>query len=169
MSPIRFDYAVENGCNIISWPLTRPMSEVELYLARLEASLAKYPTQARPQLAMMRHTALYDNATERDSVISAIQSTMGMFQNLFLNSGDVTNGFPRRIPLEELAEREQYDPQMLENNLILGSPDEAVEKLRQYQKLGVDEFVYLASMGLSFKQQKTSLELFCNEVIPAFL
>ncbi len=32
--------------------------------------------------------------------------------------------------------------------------------------LGVDEFIYYASLGLP--EQKRSMELFCNEVIPAF-
>ena len=28
-APVTFDYAVENDCNIMSWPLTHPFSEVE--------------------------------------------------------------------------------------------------------------------------------------------
>ena len=43
-----------------------------------------------------------------------------------------------------------------------------IEKLGRYQDLGVDEFIYYASMGLGQKQQKRSLELFCAEVMPAF-
>jgi len=34
--------------------------------------------------------------------------------------------------------------------------------------LGVDEFIYYASLGLGQKQQKRSLELFCKEAMPAF-
>ena len=30
-APITYDYAVKNHCNIMSWPLTRPFSEAELY------------------------------------------------------------------------------------------------------------------------------------------
>ncbi len=167
-APITFDYAVENGCNIISWPLTRPASEIELYKSRLEESIAKYPSDQRPKFAIMRHTALYENTAGRDTAVVAIQTSMGMFENLFRNLGDVVNGFPKQIPLEELTEREQYDAHMMERNLMLGSPEEVIKKLKLYEKLGVDEFVYLASMGLGRKEQKRSLELFCNEVIPAF-
>ena len=93
---------------------------------------------------------------------------LGQFENLFRNLGDVHNGFPKQIPLEELADREQYNAGMLEQNLMFGSPDEVIAKLKQYEDLGVDEFIYYASMGLGQKEQKRSLELFCGEVMPAF-
>ncbi len=167
-SPITFDYAVANGCNIISWPLTRPISEVELYKSQLDESIAKHAAGQRPTFAVMRHTALYENSQGRETVITAIQRSMGMFENLFRNLSDVVNGFPKQIPLEELSEREQYNPNMLEQNLMLGSPDEVIQKLKRYEEIGVDDFVYLASMGLGQKEQKNSLALFCNEVMPAF-
>ena len=167
-SPITFDYAVANGCNVISWPLTRPISEVELYKSQLDESIAKHAAGQRPTFAVMRHTALYENSQGRETVITAIQRSMGMFENLFRNLSDVVNGFPKQIPLEELSEREQYNPNMLEQNLMLGSPDEVIQKLKRYEEIGVDDFVYLASMGLGQKEQKNSLALFCNEVMPAF-
>ena len=167
-SPITFDFAVENECNIISWPITRPMPEVELYVQRLNDSMGKFPNRRKPIFALMRHAALYTSADARDSAIAAIQKSMGMFQNLFLHPGKVSNGFPQSIPLQELAEREQFNPEMLEQNLMLGTPDEVIEKLKLYEQIGVDAFVYLASMGLGHKEQQDSLRLFCNEVIPAF-
>ena len=76
--------------------------------------------------------------------------------------------FPKQIPLEELSGREQYNPEMLAENLMFGKPDGIIAKLKQYEALGVDEFIYYASMGLGHAEQKRSLELFCNEVMPAF-
>ena len=57
---------------------------------------------------------------------------------------------------------------MLEENLMFGSPEEVIAKLHDYQKLGVDAFIYYASMGLGMDEQKRSMELFCREVMPAF-
>ena len=167
-APITFDYAVSNGCNIISWPITLPISEIEVYKSRLEESIAKTSGEHRPIFAIMRHTALFENKKSRTAVLNAIRTSMGKFENLFRNLGDVENGFPKEIPLEELADRDNYSVEMLEQNLMLGSPDSVIEKLKMYEKLGVDEFVYLASMGLGHKEQKESMALFCNEVIPAF-
>ena len=51
---------------------------------------------------------------------------------------------------------------------MFGTPDQVIEKLKLYQAIGVDEFIYYASLGLGLKEQKRSMELFCKHVIPAF-
>ena len=167
-SPITFDYAISNNCHIMSWPLTRPFAEAELYKSQLDEALAAHPGTARPRFAMMRHTALYEDSAGREAAITAIQTVLGQFENLFRNLGDVDNGFPKRIPLAELTDRDQYNADMLEQNLMFGSPDAVITKLKAYEALGVDDFIYYASMGLGQEQQKRSLELFCKEVLPAF-
>ena len=51
---------------------------------------------------------------------------------------------------------------------MFGTPDTVIKKLKKYENLGVDEFIYYASMGLGMADQKKSLQLFCSEVMPAF-
>ena len=167
-SPITYDYAVANDANIMCWPFTRPHDEAELYRRHLDESIAKNGGKSNPISALMRHTALYKNQADRDLAVNAITRVLGQFENLYRNLGDVKNGFPKEIPLHELEGREQYDPAMLEETLMFGSPDTVVKKLKRYQKLGVDEFIYYASMGLDHAAQKRSLRMFCNEVIPEF-
>jgi alkanesulfonate monooxygenase SsuD/methylene tetrahydromethanopterin reductase-like flavin-dependent oxidoreductase (luciferase family) len=167
-APITYDYAVKHGCHIMSWPLTRPFSEAELYKSRLDDALAANPGCDRPTFALMRHTAVYDNKADWEVPVRAAQRQFGQFENLFQNLGDVVNGFPKQVDLESLANRDNYNPKMLSENLMFGTPDEVIAKLKRYQDLGVDEFIYYASMGLGQKEQKRSLELFCSEVMPAF-
>lgn len=167
-APITFDYAVEHGYNIMSWPLTRPMSEVDLYLQRLAEALAKHSGKKRPEIAMMRHTALVDRADQIDVPIAAARRQLSQFENLFKNLGDVKNGFAKQIPLEDLENRSEYDPQILSENLMFGTPDQIIDRLKGYEERGVDSFIYYASLGLGHAEQKRSMELFCNEVIPAF-
>jgi alkanesulfonate monooxygenase SsuD/methylene tetrahydromethanopterin reductase-like flavin-dependent oxidoreductase (luciferase family) len=167
-APITYDFAVKNGCNIMSWPLTREMTEAELYMNRLNEAVANNPGANRPIMAMMRHTAVYDRKQDWMVPVRAAQRQLSQFENLFKNMGDVANGFPKEIPFAELANRAEYDPEMLSRNLMFGTPDEVIAKLRLYEALGVDEFIYYASLGLGLAEQKRSMELFCNEVIPAF-
>ena len=167
-APITYDYAVKHGCNIQSWPLTRDMGEAELYMARLAEALANNPGKKRPTMAMMRHTALYDRKEDWMVPVRAAQRQLSQFENLFKNMGDVENGFPKSIPFDQLGNRAEYDPEMLSRNLMFGTPDEVIAKLKEYQKIGVDEFIYYASLGLGLAEQKRSMELFCQEVIPAF-
>lgn len=116
----------------------------------------------------MRHTAVYDSADQWMVPVEAAQRQLSQFENLFKNLGDVQNGFPRTIPMDQVANAADYEPVTLSENLVFGTPDEVVAKLRRYQELGVDEFVYYASLGLGLTEQKRSMELFCSEVIPAF-
>jgi hypothetical protein len=50
---------------------------------------------------------------------------------------------------------------------MFGTPDEVITKLRAYEELGVD-FLYCASYGAAIADQKRSLQLFIDEVMPAF-
>ena len=167
-APITYDYAVKHGCNIMSWPLTRPMSEAELYKERLDTALADNPGCARPIFAMMRHTCVYDRPADWEVPVKAAQRQLAQFENLFKNMGGVHNGFPDPVDLAEISNRDEYDPKMLHENLMFGTPDEVIEKLKRYADLGVDHFTYYASLGLGQKEQKRSLELFIKEVMPAF-
>jgi alkanesulfonate monooxygenase SsuD/methylene tetrahydromethanopterin reductase-like flavin-dependent oxidoreductase (luciferase family) len=60
------------------------------------------------------------------------------------------------------------DHAMLEENLALGSPEQVIGKLKSYEALGVDAFIYYASMGLDMATQQRSMDLFINEVMPEF-
>ncbi len=166
-SPITYDYAMRERCHVHCWPLTRPMAEAELYKQHLDEAMAKADNGWVPRFALMRHACLYETAADREEALIAIRTVLGQFENLFRNSGDVVNGFTKQIPLDELAGREQYEPTMLEENLLFGSAETVIEKLKGYQALGVNEFIYYASLGLSHGSQKRSLKRFCDEVIPA--
>ena len=166
-SPITFDYAVANACNIMCWPLTLPMAEAEKYKAQLDESIAKAGGWDGT-FALMRHTAVYASEEDRAASMGAIRTVLGKFGNLMMKKGDVINGFPENVPLEELDGNVRVDPQMLEENLMFGSPAQVIEKLKAYEALGVDAFIYYASMGLDMGVQKRSLELFVNEVMPEF-
>ncbi|MDG1520277.1 MAG: LLM class flavin-dependent oxidoreductase [Yoonia sp.] len=166
-SPATFDYAVANDCNVMCWPLTMPFAEAEKYKAQLDASIDKAGGWDGT-FALMRHTAVYDNADDRTAVMGAIRNVLGQFGNLMMKKGDVQNGFPDPVPFEELKGNVRIEPTMLEENLMFGDPDTVIEKLHGYEALGVDAFIYYASMGLDMEVQKRSLQLFIDRVMPEF-
>lgn len=167
-SPITFDYAVEQNCNIMSWPLTLPFSEAQRYRNMLDDSIKRLNPGYSGRFAMMRHTVVYDNDDHRAATLDAVRQILARFGNLMMKSGDVVNGFPDAVPLESLDGNYRVDPAMLEENLMLGRPEQVIEKLKAYDALRVDAFMYYASMGLDMARQKKSLRLFINEVMPAF-
>ncbi|PPR79514.1 MAG: Alkanal monooxygenase alpha chain, partial [Alphaproteobacteria bacterium MarineAlpha3_Bin5] len=84
-APITYDYAVKNDCNIMSWPLTRPMSEVEIYKQRLDTALQENPGKSRPIFASMRHTVIYEREEDSEVPVKAAMRQLGQFENLFKN------------------------------------------------------------------------------------
>ena len=140
------------------------MSEVELYKGHMERALADNPGKPRPIFATMRHTVVYERKEDWEVPVKAAMRQFGQFKNL----GNVADGFPRTIDLSELENRGEYDPHMLHRNLMFGTPDVVIAKLRDYEDLGGDHFTYYASLGLGMKEQKRSMELFVKEVMPAF-
>jgi alkanesulfonate monooxygenase SsuD/methylene tetrahydromethanopterin reductase-like flavin-dependent oxidoreductase (luciferase family) len=166
-SPITFDYAVENDCNIMCWPLSMPLSEAVKYRGQLDESIAKFGGW-NGTFALMRHTALWNNEDDRTHALGAVRGALGRFGNLMMKKGDVVNGFPDVVPLEELDGNARVDPEMLEENLMFGTPETVIAKIKAYEELGVDAFIYYASMGLDMDVQKRSMQLFINEVMPEF-
>ena len=167
-APVTFQYAVANGCDVLTWPLTLPFAEAEAYKARLDAEIAAAGGNYAGRFAVMRHTAVYANEEDRAAALAAVRHVLGQFGNLMMKKGDVVNGFPDPVPLEELEGNVRVDPAMLEENLMFGSPETVISKLAKYRDLGANAFVYYASMGLGRAEQKRSLKLFIEEVMPAF-
>ncbi len=167
-SPITFDYAVENNCNIMSWPLTMPFSEAEKYRELLDESVTKANGKWSGQLAMMRHTSVYETESARGAALNATTHVLGQFGNLMMKKGDVVNGFPDRVPVEQLEGILRVDTDALETNLMFGTPDQIVQKLGMYADIGADAFIYYASMGLGMAEQRRSMELFIDKVMPNF-
>lgn len=166
-SPITFDYAVANDCNIMCWPLTLPFAEAQKYRAQLDDSI-KAAGGWSGRFALMRHTAVYEDQDDRAAAIGAVRNVLGKFGNVMMKKGEVINGFPENIPLEQLDGNARVDPEMLEENLVFGTPDQVSDKVRAYRDLGVDAFIYYASMGLDMARQKRSLQLFIDRVMPEF-
>ena len=167
-SPITFDYAVKNNCNILSWPLTKDFAEAELYRSQLDDAIEANGGDYNGRFVMMRHSSVYANDKDRQTALDSIRTTLSQFGNLLMKNGEVHNGFPDRVPLESLEGNAFVDPDTLEENLMFGSPEVVIEKLKRYDELGVDAFLYYASMGLGMEEQKRSLRLFIDEVMPEF-
>ena len=167
-SPITFDYAVRNNANIMSWPLTLPMAEAAKYRDQLNEAIDKAETPYTGKFVMMRHTSLYENEGDRQATLDALRNVLGQFGNLMQKKGDVINGFPERVPVDELDGNMRYDPATLEENLMFGSAAQVVDKLGAYQDIGLDGFIYYASMGLDMPRQKASLQNFIENVMPHF-
>jgi alkanesulfonate monooxygenase SsuD/methylene tetrahydromethanopterin reductase-like flavin-dependent oxidoreductase (luciferase family) len=166
--PGTFDWALGNGYSVMTWALTRPFAEVETYMERFETALAAHPGVARPRFMTMRHTAIYERPEDSAVYIDSLQKQGRRFENLFRNLAPVVEGFAQEVDPSLLKNQAEYEAENLLRNLIFGTPDEAIAKLKPYEALGVDNFCYCATFSVPMAEQKKSLRLFIDEVMPAF-
>lgn len=166
--PDTFDWAIRNGCNIMSTPLARPMSEVGILRDKFETALAAHPTVPRPRFLMLRRTCVYDRPEGAEVAVRSSMNYGRYFENLFQNIATVRNGFPEAVDYENVRNRAEYDADSVRANMMFGTPDEIIEKLLPYEAAGVDLFCAGMSFGLPFEAQKKSLQLLIDEVLPVF-
>ena len=69
---------------------------------------------------------------------------------------------------DELAAMTMYAPETLRESLVIGTPDEVVDRLKGYESLGYDQYSFWIDNGMPFEGKRRSLELFIDEVMPAF-
>jgi alkanesulfonate monooxygenase SsuD/methylene tetrahydromethanopterin reductase-like flavin-dependent oxidoreductase (luciferase family) len=163
-----FDWAIKQGADIQSTPLSRPNAEVEILGKRLQEALAMNPGAKKPRFLMLRRTCVYESAKDASVPVNASINYGRHFENLFKNIGVVRNGFPEPVDFAAIANRNEYEPNFVRENMMFGTPDEVVQKIRFYQSCGVDNYCYGASFGLPFEVQRRSLQLFIAEVMPHF-
>ncbi len=166
-----FDYALKNGCNIMSTPLNSPVEEVFNLSRKFHEACVNNPNVPKPRFMMLRRTCVYDRPEQASLPVEASVAYSRAFATLFRNAGGVTNGFAELAPMEAIADREDLKPDALQKNLMFGTPDEVVEKLKLYEQAGVDQFCFGAdgaTFGMPFEFTRRSLELFIEKVMPHF-
>ena len=166
--PDTFDFAVRNGCHVMSTPLQRPFEEVIALCDRFEQTVRNNPQVPRPEHSMLRRVCVYDDPDDWEIPIRAVIDFGRHFENLFRNLGSVKNGFPEPVDYEIVADKGDYAPEALHENMVFGTPDEVIEKLERYEAAGVDHFLYGACFGLPHNVAVRSLELFNETVLPHF-
>jgi alkanesulfonate monooxygenase SsuD/methylene tetrahydromethanopterin reductase-like flavin-dependent oxidoreductase (luciferase family) len=166
--PHTFDFAVANGCDVMTTALHKPFAEVESLKERFDTAVANHPDVPRPRLMTQRRVCVYDDPEQAGVAVEAVLRYGRHFETLMQNIGGVHNGFAEPAALETISNRDDYRPDALHDNLVFGTPDEIITKLRMYEKLGFDYFSYGATFGLPHEVARRSLELFVTEVLPAF-
>lgn len=167
-SPETFDWAVKQNMNIMATPHRLPISEVMSLKKKLDTAVANNPGHPRPRFMVSRMACVYQDPDDWMIPVEAMREGVRVFMGLFKNASGVVNGFPEPISVAEQDERGDYRPESMRKNMMFGTPEEVVAKLKQYEALGVDLFNYNAHFGLPHEMAMESLRLFATEVMPHF-
>jgi alkanesulfonate monooxygenase SsuD/methylene tetrahydromethanopterin reductase-like flavin-dependent oxidoreductase (luciferase family) len=117
---------------------------------------------------MLMHTFVGASADEVDAAVQDLSRFYCYFSKWFKNERPVQQGFIEPITDADIASFPQYAPDQIRKNLVIGQPADVIARLRHYEELGFDQYSFWLDSNMSFERKRKSLELFINEVMPAF-
>ena len=162
------DFAVEHECNVQVTPLWLGDEEVVSLMERFNNACESYPKKPRPKIMVLRHTFVAETEAELVQGAKDISRFYCYFGAWFKNESPIEQGLIKKLSEEEMSKIEMYSPENMRKNSIIGTHEEAIERIKLCEKLGYDEYSYWVDSSMSFDIKKKSLELFINEVMPAF-
>lgn len=167
--PNSHDFAVANGCKVQVTPLASGDDEVTSLMQRFDAACAAHPEIARPEIMLLMHTFVAEDAADADLLSQDLSSFYCQFGAWFQNKKPVHQGILEPLTADEIAAMPQYAPDKMRQNLVIGEADEVIGRLKAYEALGYDQYSIWIDSGLSHERKKKSLQLFIDRVMPAFI
>jgi alkanesulfonate monooxygenase SsuD/methylene tetrahydromethanopterin reductase-like flavin-dependent oxidoreductase (luciferase family) len=162
MSEPSIDMAVRDGYHVTNWPFLSPMSRVETVASAFHgAREAVGGVQGEQRLGILRGawTAETEGDARRHVETALINHRINQRLHHFTQQAD-----PRAYVAPEPLEKEPSDDEIYEN-LIMGTPGQCLEKLEQYEQLGVDNVLLMFDFGAPHDEVLASMRLFAEEVI----
>ena len=166
--PNSHEFAVEHGCHVQVTPLWQGDEEVELLIERFNTACEKNQRQPRPQIMLLQHTYVGGNDAEVAEAACALSRFYCYFATWFKNEREINQGMLQPLSELEIAAMEQYTPQKMRTQNVVGVADEVIARLRRYEQLGVDQYSFWIDNGMSFEKKRDSLQRFINQIMPAF-
>lgn len=162
-SPDTIRWAVTRGYSLLATPWRDPFERVRTQYEAFQKIVAEVQPAKKPRFALSRMTFVGATDGEALEAMQAIQVNHRIFTRLFRNQATVRAGFTAPDPVGD-----EYQPEQLLANLVAGSPETCIEKLRQYEALGVDQFIVYADFGNERAATMKSLRRFAEHVMPHF-
>ncbi|WP_170366090.1 LLM class flavin-dependent oxidoreductase [Ruegeria arenilitoris] len=166
--PNSHEFAVSSGCNVQVTPLWNGDDEVIDLMAKFNAACSKFPDMPRPKIMLLRHTYVAENQNDVKQAAIELNRFYCYFGAWFMNKRDVTQGLIAPLSDAEIAEHPFYSPQNMERDLVIGTADTVIDRLRRSEELGYDEYSFWIDSSMPFERKKASLERFIKDVMPAF-
>lgn len=166
--PNSHEFAVSNGCNVQVTPLWNGDGEIRDLMSKFNAACEKFPERPRPKIMLLQHTYVADSDADAKQGAIELNRFYCYFGAWFMNKREINQGLIDPLSDEEIAAHPIYSPEAMERDLVIGTPDTVIARLKEYEALGYDEYSFWIDSSMPFGRKKASLERFINEVMPAF-
>lgn len=166
--PFTFNFAVANDCNIQVAPLWNGDIEAKNLIKKFDTAVLNHPTANKPKIMILNHTYVAETESALHKASEKFSNFYNEFTNWFENKLPIKNGVMKSLNSAESVKKEELSPNVLRKNLMIGTPNQVIKRLKEYENLGYDEYAVWLANGMSFSEKKEFLKLFINKVIPAF-
>jgi alkanesulfonate monooxygenase SsuD/methylene tetrahydromethanopterin reductase-like flavin-dependent oxidoreductase (luciferase family) len=126
-----------------------------------DAFFSVLPAGSPQRLSMLRMGFVTKNEADTQAKLRVAYENHQRFVNVFTTPGTVHNG-----AIEPIAVSETLDD--IRKSLIIGSPQECVDKLGHYADLGIHDIQVNMNFGANHADVMGSLERFAAHVMPHF-
>jgi len=112
-------------------------------------------------LSLSRVAWLARNEAEKRRMIEAAHDYYSRFDNVFSGPGLVTGGAIHALPRKQTIEE-------LQQNLLIGTREELIDKLAIYHEADVDEIILSQNLGAPNEESMDNMRAMAEEVMPHF-
>ena len=165
--PNSHEFGVSNGFDIQVTPLWQGMDEITSLMDRFQKACAD--TGAKGRKIMLLHHC-YVGADDADVGLAAqeLSRFYNYFGAWFQNKRPVSQGLIAPLSDDEMAQNAMMSPQVMAENLTIGTARQVIDQIKRYEDLGYDEFSFWIDSGMSHARKAASLSRFIDDVMPAF-
>lgn len=160
-TPGAIEYGAGRSFPIMTTPLRESFDKVVAQANAFHAGRRKVKFRVQQRLSMLIMLFVTESREQEETMIRHALDRHRRFVNVFGGAGEVKGGAIKPYDVD-LSEAE------IKKNLIIGSPDECVERLKDYAQLRIDELQLNMNFGASHAEVMRSLELFATRVMPHF-
>jgi flavin-dependent trigonelline monooxygenase, oxygenase component len=166
--PMSHDFAVANGCNVQVTPLASGDDEVKVLMGRFEAACTAHPEIERPRIMLLMHGFVGRDEADCQRAAEDLKRFYCYFAAWFKNERPVRQALIQELTAAEMDLMENYAAPLMRRNQVIGTSEEVIRRLKNYEALGYDEFSLWIDSGMTFARKKESLKRFIEEVVPEF-
>ncbi len=162
MNPEGIYHCTRRGFHIQTTPLSGNhqllVDQVDAF-NRAKADMGETGAGLTLSLSRVGHVAATE--AERQRKTEAAHRYYGRFDNVYTGPGTVRHGMigelPCATPVDELAD-----------SLLIGTPQQLIDKLAPYAELGIDRVIVNMNFGLDAQDTLETIQCFAEEVMPHF-
>lgn len=166
--PNSHEFAVKQGCNVQCTPLHQGDEEIVRLITTFKEARREYAPEQPLKIMLLQHGFVAADEADAQQAAQELNRFYHYFGAWFKNERPVTQGLIAPLSDEEIAANTYYSVEKMRQNLAIGTADEVIARLKNYEALGYDEYALWLDSGMTFERKKASLMRFIDQVVPEF-